>query len=210
MDRRKFMLGAGAGAVGLTTEAAAEIACFPGPWANQQTCDVGVIIGDMPTPWQECEQWCWAACVETAFGLRGYSIDQQTLAAKVFGDPYVCKPANGPMIKHAVDGYWTDLNGYQFQANLNIVMDLDYGISHPNPLNVVWEELRAGRPLLSGSVGHATLITAMNYTEMPGSGYPPQTNSVTLRDPWPYTPNKRYMTPQEFYGVRLLATFSVS
>lgn len=206
MDRRRFMLGALA--AGTAGNASAEIACYQGPLHYQQTCDVGVIIGEIPTPWQECQQWCWAACVETAFALEGYRVSQQMMAEKLFGDPYVCQPANGPMIKQTVDGPWTDLDGRRFRAQLNVVMDLDYGIGHPNPMSVVYEELRAGRPLLSGSVGHATLITAMNYTETPG--YPPNTNAVILRDPWPYSPNKRAMTVQEFYGVRLLATFSVA
>ncbi|MEM6622894.1 MAG: hypothetical protein AAF674_11745 [Pseudomonadota bacterium] len=206
MDRRRFLLSAAV--AGLSTPSLAEIACNQGPGHYQQTCDVGVIIGNIATPWQQCKLWCWAACVETAFGLRGYRVNQQMMAQKLFGDPYVCQPANGPMIEHVVNGNWTDLNGRAFQARLDIVMDLDRGISHPNPMGVIWDELRAGRPLLSGSLGHATLITAMNYTQAQGTT--PQTNYITLRDPWPESPNKRLMTPQEFYGARLLATFRIS
>ena len=205
MRRRGFLTGLGVAAVAPRT-LFADIACFPGPFPGQRTCEIGVPLGPMPTPWQNCQYWCWAACAQAAFMIAGYNVSQEMFAAKAFGNPNVCRTATGPVIKQAVDGEWTDLSGRVFSARLDVILDYDSGLSHPAPLAVAWEELRASRPIMVGSLSHATLMTALNYTESPS--YPPQINFAVVRDPWPYNPNRRAMSLDEFVGVRFLAKFS--
>jgi hypothetical protein len=219
MKRRSFILGAAAtvAAPGATLSRPNDSSpigasplqerCGPpmhtpqGPVAN---CEVGIPI--YQTPRQQCQQWCWAACCEAIFGLAGFDVPQTRFVQRQFPD-MACRPAQGRQIKDAIDGRWTDRRGRSFRASCNIVIDASAGIRHPNPLALVWDELNAGRALISGSVGHAVLITAMQYTRS-RSGV--TTNAVVVRDPWPNNPNRRVYSRQEFYGVNFLATLRIS
>lgn len=205
MDRRGFLFGlASAGiaaplAGAAQTEMCQQVMTPAYGWASH--CAVGVRVTQ--TPRQECQYWCWAACSDAIFGLAGYRVDQTEFVEKVLGSANVCQPANGPMIKRGIDGGWIDATGRRFNATCNIVMDLDAGISHPSPMDVVWNELNQGRALIAGSLGHAVLITAVEYMR---TNYGTQTTAVVVRDPWPGSPNRRTFSTQEFYGTRFLAT----
>ena len=168
-------------------------------------CSVGIPI--YSTPEQECQQWCWAACCEAIFGLADFRVDQLRFVEKLFGGGLDCRAATGPMIKNAIDGFWTDERGNSFWASAGIVMDTQFGIGTPNPLSVVWQELNAGRALITGTLGHAVLITALEYIHTPNGT---QTTAVIVRDPWPFSPNRRALSMQEFQNVNFLATLHVS
>lgn len=71
---------------------------------------------------------------------------------------------------------------------------------------VVWNELNAGRALIVGSLGHAVLLTAVQYTR---SNMGVRTDAVVVRDPWPQSPNRRLFSLQEFQGTQFLATLRV-
>ncbi len=125
---------------------------------------------------------------------------------KLFGGGLVCNAATGPMIKSAIDGSWTDELDNSFNTNLGIVMDTQFGIGHPQPLSVIWQELNAGRALITGTLGHAVLITALEYVRTRRGT---QTTAVIVRDPWPDSPNRRVLSMQEFHNVSFLATLRV-
>ena len=211
MDRRRFLLSAAgvvSAAVTPTVSHAHSEQCvsaYHPQFVQVAPCVVGLRPG--PLPRQECQNWCWAACSESIFGLAGFQVDQTRFVEKVYGNASRCEPANGPMIKNGIDGRWVDERGRRFWANLQIVMDTFYGIGHPQPLAVVWNELNQGRALMTGALGHAVLITAMEYIRTPAG---PETTAVIVRDPWPGSPNRRLMTPQEFFNVSFLATLRLS
>lgn len=204
ITRRKILSGIAASAI--ATPVAADMRCFPQLFPWQRTCEVGIPIKQFFKA-QQCEQWCWAACIQTVFKLNGFSVTQRNIAKRVYGEPPACQPATGPTIKQAVDGKWRDANNNRFRARLNVVFDLQYGITHTNAMSVVWSELQAGRPLIVGTNGHAVVITALRYTER--TGYPTHTDGVLVRDPWPYSQHRRLLSPQEFFGAAYLATIRI-
>ena len=89
--RRGFLLGAGA--MLATGPAAAAGYCSPFDDNGIQGCEVGLEIGPVVTALQECQNWCWAACIETIFALRGYRVPQQAIVEKVYGSPDACRTA---------------------------------------------------------------------------------------------------------------------
>ncbi len=212
MRRREFLLGSLSSVAVPSFAFAQSERCGPVqpiPFGLMQGCEVGIPITS--TPLQNCQQWCWAACCEAIFSLAGFSVSQETFVDKLFGSSNVCAPANGTMIKKAIDGPWIDQDGNSFYARCDIVMDASTGISNPNPLAVIWDELNAGRALISGSLSHAVLITAMQYTKI-NQGV--RTDAVVVRDPWPgnhnpITGNRRVYSIQEFYSVDFLATLRI-
>lgn len=209
MDRRRFILSAtSCAAVSLAAESPAQTEqcaqVFHPQFGQVVQCAVGLRLNR--TPPQQCQNWCWAACCEAIFGMSGYRVDQLDFVRKVFGGNLTCSTATGPMIKYAIDGAWRDAAGHRFNAHCGIVMDTHMGVFHPQPLSVVWDELNAGRGLITGTLGHAVVITAMEYVRTPMG---PQITAVIVRDPWPYSPNRRVMSPQEFYNVSFLATLQV-
>lgn len=208
MHRRQFITSAAASALLPNTGLTQSELCGPffhPEFGNVAKCAVGLPLDG--TPPQECQNWCWAACCEAIFGMSGYYIDQLLFVQKLFGGALSCSTATGPMIKSAIDGSWIDSSGLSFNAYCGIVMDTHYGVHHPNPLSVVWDELNAGRALITGTLGHAVVITAMEYVRTPVGT---QTTAVIVRDPWPFSPNRRVLTPAEFYNVSFLATLRTS
>jgi hypothetical protein len=168
-------------------------------------CRIGVTNLSMPI--QQCSQWCWAACCQAIFDHANIAATQWDFVGKVFGNTNTCLPATGPMMKQAIDGFWQMRNGATAFAQMNVVMDADYGIYHPNHMSVIWNELRNNRAVISGSMNHAVLIHALDYTEGPLGT---QTNALHIRDPWPQSPNFSTYTAQQFNNINFLATLQLS
>ena len=110
------------------------------------------------------------------------------------------------MIKNAIDGPWSDDAEKNFRARCTVNMDTTRGIYHPNPLELVWSELNAGRALIAGSLGHAVLIAALEF-DRGALGYFPK--AVIARDPHPSNPNRKVFSQQEYYNTSFLATLRV-
>lgn len=202
-SRRSFM--AGVGATAIASPAMADIACSDYSYSGMRQCTVG--LRNVPVVLQSCQQWCWAACAELAFRMQGIDVNQTVFVERLYGSSSVCQPATGPGIAQAVSGQWTDRNDNPVQVNMGVILDYDYGIVNSNdPMQVVRDELEANRMVIAGTLGHAICITAMDYVENQVGQR--QLLSLTVRDPWPSSGNKYYMTPQQFYGGRLLATLS--
>lgn len=203
ISRRSFLIGAGASAIG--SQASADIFCSQYTWTGLRQCTVG--LQNVPVVLQQCQQWCWAACTELAFRMQNIDVVQQNFVDRVYGNANVCLPATGPDIAQAVSGEWTDRNGDNVHAELRVVLDYDYGIVNSvDPMSIVRDELEAGRVVIAGTLGHALCITAMEYVENQIGQR--QLLSLTVRDPWPTSGNKYFMTPQQFFNGRFLATIS--
>lgn len=196
-DRRGFMLG------GLSTLAAtpAQAAgyCSPYDGYGVRNCEVGLQIGSVTTAQQRCQNWCWAACIEAIFSWYRVPVAQEVIVEKIYGSAQVCEPAVGPQIANAISGSWVSAYGQPFRAQANVLADLSMGYARPDALLRVHQYLASDRPLINGAVGHATVLTAMSYAE--DSYGRTQLNSITVRDPWPGSPNRRYLTPQEVQGT---------
>lgn len=191
----------------LTSSAAAELVCSNFNGNGVQQCTAGVEIGPIRTAQQECQNWCWAACIEAIFSVHGYSVSQQTIVNRLFGSPQ-CSTATGPQIINTITGQWQSEDGEDFYAQAAPLLDLSFGISNPQASAMVAQELAAGNPLINGAMGHATVLTAMTYLrDVYSRGQPTQ---IVVRDPWPFSQNRRVLTAQEAAGTFFIAKVSVS
>ena len=69
-DRRWFLLSAAASLA--APPARADIACYAPVSPYARPCEVGIPIRQV-VPAQECQNWCWAACIETIFLLSVFA-----------------------------------------------------------------------------------------------------------------------------------------
>jgi len=192
--------------MGFGTAANAEWSCSQFNWQGVQYCEAGVHIPRF-TAQQECQNWCWAACIQAVFKYHGRSVEQKKIVERVYSNQG-CYTATGPQIISAISGNWRDENGNRFQAYGEPVLDLQHGIWNPFAAQQVALELANGNPLINGAVGHATMITAMSYfRDIYGNGRP---NSIVVRDPWPSNPNKRYLSAREAQGTFFIARVRVA
>ena len=121
-DRRQFIWGLG-GAVALAAGGArAEIACQP-YGEGSEICQVGLRLApEAITAQQECEFWCWAACIESIFALRGFAVSQAEIVQRVYDQP-ICAPAVGTVIAEAASGDWQARDGRRFRAETEVLID---------------------------------------------------------------------------------------
>lgn len=161
------------------------------------TCEAGIADLHMQTPYQMCEEWCWAASIQTIFLLHGHAIDQRVIVEKLYGS-LNCAPASTRQIFAAITGGWIDASGRRFYAEADVLQDSSAGYERDNAFQTIIADLAAGRPLINGALRHATVITAVRYRP---SATHPQLISVTVRDPWPANSNKRQLSLLELWGT---------
>jgi len=206
-NRRMVLAGLGASLCLAGTKAFANVSCTPFDGFGRQICTAGLQLGAITTAQQQCQSWCWAACIETVFALHGHTVHQDAIVKKLFGQ-LVCTTANGPQIIQAINGSWVDAQGNAFNATAWPLIDLQFGMMAPNAAAAAAVELANNNPLINGAAGHATVMTAMTYVRDGfGNGMPTQ---IIVRDPWPGNSNLRTLGPQEVAGTFFLARVAVS
>jgi hypothetical protein len=132
-------------------------------------------------------------------------VRQERIVQRVFGAPF-CAPAIGPQIIAAIDGSWLDDSENAFDARSQVLWDTQFGFGRPDAVVIAAQELEAGNPLILGAAGHATVMTAMTYS---GNAFGVQINEIIVRDPWPGSPNRRSLSPQEALATQFLAKVQV-
>lgn len=209
MDRRHFVVGMAA--VGcLSTKANAAIQCTPFDASGLQGCAVGLpfphIAAATTGTRQEMQNWCWAACIAGIFAWYGHPVSQHVFVEKVFGE-IVDRPATGAQIFHAVNGTWYDAYGRPFVAQASVLLDAQYAFRNPAAPHAMAADLANNHPLIVGTQGHATVVTAMSYIRSTnGSG---QITDVVVRDPWPMSPSRRSLSAAEVNNAILLTQVRV-
>lgn len=209
LSRRNLLLFSGAATISAATAKSAQAAvqCTQFNRQGVQQCQAGVRIGNVITAQQGCPNWCWAACVQTIFGVNGYDVYQEEIVARLYPN-LACSTATGIEIANATAGRWIDRRGYRFRARVTPLLDLSMGLANSNAAAQVASELASDRPVINGAMGHATVLTAMTYLrDQFGRGMPQQ---ITVRDPWPGNRNRRTLSPQEARGTFFIAAVRVS
>jgi Papain-like cysteine protease AvrRpt2 len=214
LSRRRFLSALPAAAMFRAGGAHAAEQCLKDDNGTGETCSAGVVIGNVQTARQRCENWCWAACIETIFSLRGYKVNQEDVVKKVFRTE-VCSRATVPQIIEGIGGVWSNKAGSSFRASAYALPDtlLSQGTKPAKPSDLkflyntgdreVIAELNQGNPLIVGALGHATVLTAIKYRRF--MGQPLWLTEITVRDPWPDNPNRRLLTADEFAGSFFVA-----
>ncbi len=209
LSRRQLLLGMPAVALGglAARPALADGECSGFDGQGWRYCTVGLRIGEIETVRQQCPYWCWAACIQAVFALHGHAVAQEAIVARLFGD-LICAPADAWAILAAIEGDWTDSQGRRFQAWGEALPDLTTRLFMGAGAQDILAELYANNPLINGAVGHATVLTAATYAEDRWGQQ--QILELVVRDPWPTSPNRRPLYPQEVMGSSFLARVVVA
>lgn len=214
-DKRAFLLAA----LGLAIPSAGQalpvrrdLQCTPFDGWGWRTCEVGIPLYSLPSAQQRCQNWCWAACVEAIFSFSGYYIPQEVLVQRVSG-ALVCRPGNAGDVETLTNGRWVDSSGRRFQAATRTILDVQRARWSPFIIEEVAQALAARVPVMafigpaSGAVGHAVVITALTYVQNVQGQY--TVRAITVRDPWPGSPNRRILGGDELRRLQYLAAVQV-
>lgn len=217
MDRRTILKGIAGGTVaGAALTAAplsAAVRCNM-PINGQQFCEAGIPSFQIDRAEfadedrrQVQRNWCWAACIASVFRYHGYDVPQAAFVQKVFGG-LIDSPAQGVQIVQAINGPWRDRFGRGFEAIANTLVNNAIGYSDPTAVLAARNDLANNQPLIIGSqgnapIGHATVLTNMTFVQYPNGGG--QMVGLTVRDPWPFSPRRRDLSPDEIQGTMFLA-----
>lgn len=162
---------------------------------------------------QRCQQWCWAAAIETIFGVAGYQIGQEQLVASMFGlQPNglpPCRPATDGQMAAALERRFIDARGRRFEARRHVAQWNGDGPS-THAWQVIITELTHRRPLLmayrnSPTSGHAVVCTHVRVRFVDPRVGLHQILGVTVRDPWPDSDLTRPLTLQEARRIGFVA-----
>jgi len=116
---------------------------------------------------QQCNSWCWAACLSTFFNFYGHPLDQKEIVAARFGGQVVC--AGDPTVTAVVNGLnrtWVDDNGSSFTSTVEAAYDHYRGIMNLTNRMIV-NELNNGHPLYVATQQHAMVAYRVSYSDGP-------------------------------------------
>lgn len=139
---------------------------------------------------QKRSQWCWAASISMVFGYHEHPLAQEQIVGRTYGGIVNMPAMNGRTITWALSRPWVDARGRSFQASVR-VWDRQAGQLGMSTADVI-AELRADRPLIVGTRGHAMVVTAIEYDVSPWRGV--SVVSVMVRDPWPGRGSRRLLS----------------
>lgn len=206
VNRRDFLT-LGAAASLFPASAHAGLGCLPPNYFGLQHCSASVPSVEFYGAIQQCEQWCWAACIQTCFATAGRFVKQTDIVRRLYADQR-CSPATGPQIVSAVNsGMWRDRYGKLFRAKAFPLADLNFGVINPNVVQQASAELAAGRPMINGAVGHATVLSKISVVQDRWGRF--DLTELVVQDPWPGNQRIRYLKPNEVVGSHMLIAIHV-
>jgi hypothetical protein len=193
-----------------------------------RTCEVSLPYQAGVAATQNCDSWCWAACIQMVFSTYGRGVSQEAAAKRLFNS-YKCEGANAEQIVQTINGEWRDWRGVPFHASARMLPEAGMAIavspgsdSHPpGYLERMWatsggareliDELKNGRPLINLAYGHATVIVGATYqqNELFESG-PVGLNKIIILDPWADNKRLRELTAREITRQFLALAVAVS
>lgn len=177
------------------------ITCSPSNYQGFQACESGIssnianIVAASAGP-QDMTQWCWAACIEMVFRYYGYKVSQQEIVRQAWGDIFNM-PGRPQDIMASLNRQWRDANGREFTVS----GDTDSA----NPVTAA-QDLSDDMPLIIGTMGHAMVLTSLQYTRQQYGPF--NVNAAIVRDPWPDR-GRRILNAQEWYNTSLLIRIRV-
>ena len=161
-------------------------------------CHVGIptpVVGQSALP-QYQSQWCWAACISMIFDYYNRPVRQERVVQETFG-AIVDMPANPLQILTAVNRDWVDEHGKPFRG---------YGEALTIDPVLSARYLREERPLIIGSLGHATVLTALSWAQDTMGRQ--ELAGMVVRDP-AMGGQRRAFSGQEVWSTMFLAHVAV-
>lgn len=170
---------------------------FTGPGIEE--CQVGIaspLIGQVAER-QYATEWCWAASMAMVFAYYGHPVSQARIVQETWGG-IVNLPGQPSQIFSDLNKSWIDDSGDSFAVQGDVFS-----------VNIVTaaQDLDADHPLLIGALGHCMVLTALTYVFNAYGQF--QIQGATVRDPWPYNPGERLLTPTEWLGIQFSARVRV-
>ena len=203
--RRKFLAGLVSCAALAPGLASAAYRCGPPNMNGVMPCNAGIpseiaaVIAEDP---QYASQWCWAASMEMVFDYYGYDVPQAQIVSEVYGRT-VNLPAVDSTIIQALSRPWVDRAGRAFDCRCDVLLSAQHGFSRRDLKQKATTYLAEGRPLIIGTIGHAMLLTGVNYWTTTYDANAGDVTAASVRDPWPGR-GKRVLSAQEWYSTRFL------
>ncbi|RDK85233.1 papain-like cysteine protease family protein [Marinirhabdus gelatinilytica] len=166
-----------------------------------QRCVAGIdssILNVVANKTQLKSQWCWAASIEAVFNYYGYNITQEDIVYQAWGTLRNNSGSRQDILR-ALNRTYVDRNGRSFRASAT-----EY---YSNPITAA-QDLANDRPLIIGTLGHAMVLTAVEYDrDAYGNG---QVVNATVRDPWPTHPRRRRnLSSKEWHSTNLLIRINI-
>jgi hypothetical protein len=205
MDRRKFLknsIALAAFTLAWKSKAAnALLNCTPFNQRGIQSCRAEIqsnlaVKSALNVGGQHLSNWCWAACIQMIFDYYGYQISQERLVQETWGS-IVNMPGSSAQIVANLNRSWTDDSGRVFSA---------FGDPLTANAYTAAQDLSADRPLIIGALGHAIVLTAMDYQTDTFGNFQPI--SLAVWDPWPGN-GFRYLSFQESFSINFLSRIQV-
>lgn len=122
------------------------------------------------------------------FRYYGYRVTQRRIVEETWGN-IVNLPGRPDQILANLNRDWEDDRGKSFSVS---------GDSYSVNLATAASDLANDMPLIIGTMGHAVVLTSLDYwLDMYGRF---QINAAIVRDPWPGR-GRRPLSAQEWYGI---------
>jgi hypothetical protein len=113
---------------------------------------------------QEQSQWCWAASIAMVFAHHGFSLAQERVVERHFGE-LANRGVPGAVMTQLLGESWRDAKGRAFLASALVgdapARRFQFGS------DTVVRELADERPLIVGALGHAMVLVHVEYERFP-------------------------------------------
>lgn len=160
-------------------------------------CEAGLAASVAPVAIQQMPEWCWAACIEAVFRYYGHYIPQVEIVRETWGE-IVNLPGQPQQIVADLNRPWVDTEGNPFRV---------FGDVYSANVITASQDLANNMPLIIGSMGHAMVLTSLQWARN-GLGAQ-QIAAAIVRDPWPGNAMQRILSPQEWFSVNFLIRIRV-
>jgi hypothetical protein len=199
MNRRTFLAGWMIGALAMTPRIGRPYSgCGPVNLLGIQMCEVGLAAPLAPIAIQQMPEWCWAACIEAVFSYYGHYVPQIEIVRQTWGQ-IVNLPGQPQQIVSDLNRSWLDMSGVPFDV---------YGDVYSANVVTASQDLASNMPLIIGSMGHAMILTGLQWARDQFGRQ--QITAAIVRDPWPTNGIRRILTPQEWLSVNFLVRIRVA
>jgi hypothetical protein len=198
MNRRHFMtMFAILGSEGLLHAAQlppSRGACAPADVGGWEVCEATACTFNttLIPETQHAENWCWAACIEMAFGCLGHGVRQEQIVKSTWGR-IVDVPETPSRIIDALNREYIDGLGIRFRVRAELLISSIVwdAVREKTSLFQAFERLSANEPVIvmtanpDGNGGHATMLTHLSVRKRAGTGNVTEFRSASVYDPWP-------------------------
>lgn len=208
-----------------TTAARADTTCQPDPYYG--TVCVAQVRFDrfylQAYQAQQQDEWCWAASISMIWAYYGYQISQQEIVSSVYGAVVDWPAQTTSQLLGVLNGTRVDDTGAKFVSRVSGLYDATTGIDTVSYANL-GAALNNNQPIMIGMLnggggGHAVVLTAIQYYQIPGEGVDPTGGNIIaagIFDPWPGNGARTLNLPQDLLpapaggNLEFVATVNVS